>query len=393
MPRALLARDPLEQALEAVHALAHAAPVEVDAALALAACADTREARAPDARHAVLTDGEARQLVAHARERDAQLGRACARSALEDAQHELGAPEDFETGPVFEIALLHTAELMIEDEVARRVLDREARDLVDLARADEGPRVGALALLEAVRDDIKADRTHELEELGHALLRLVEIALVHTDEERAFGVRILELVQAERASRDLLFERRDLRDVLTRERRQTLGRALGDDALRVLGHQALGVQVRVKDPEDFPDLVDHDADVGIEALAHEVRAILVADRARTTHLGAHEAGAAQATGLRRGAELGQLDAVRVADEDALHVPGAVDDSADIATELPRAFAELAREVDADKATPVAAPVRQAIERLQLARFEALGLAGDTGHDGIAGGVVRDRQAW
>jgi hypothetical protein len=75
------------------------------------------------------------------------------RAPLEDPQHEVGAVDDFEPGFLGQVALLHTAQLTVDDEHRRAMPHGVLRELTDLALAEQRARVGAFAILQArVRD-------------------------------------------------------------------------------------------------------------------------------------------------------------------------------------------------------------------------------------------------
>ncbi len=100
----------------------------------------TRSARADAAaepRQRLARSGQPRQHVLQLRELDLQLAFVRARAPGKDVEDQLGAIDDAPAARLLEVARLPRRQLVVDDDEVRAGLVAGARDLLDLARADE----------------------------------------------------------------------------------------------------------------------------------------------------------------------------------------------------------------------------------------------------------------
>src|SRR5207249_6334975 len=140
-PGGAVAPHLLDLALDGLDALPDAAAVGLELRLAGSPRADA----AAEARHQRALAGEARQHVVELRQLHLEPALAAARPPGEDVEDELGAVERLAADPALEVALLGGRQLLVEEQEVDVLGLGGARDLFDLAAADERGGVPSLA--------------------------------------------------------------------------------------------------------------------------------------------------------------------------------------------------------------------------------------------------------
>src|SRR3954454_2473543 len=118
----------------------------------------------PEAAHA-------REVVLQLRELDLELALGGHRVLGEDVEDQLRPVDDTRLERVFEGALLHRAELVVDDQHLRLRSGIRLLQLGELAFTDVGARVGACSVLNERGDRLDARRPRELLELGELFFR------------------------------------------------------------------------------------------------------------------------------------------------------------------------------------------------------------------------------
>ena len=168
-PRALDALEPPAQRRDPV---ARQAAVGLDLRLAGAA---GREAAARDAAQALEVGPQAAhagEVVLELRELDLELALGRVRVRREDVEDRRRAVDDRHRELLLEVALLARRELVVGgDEVRVGGLGRRL-DLLELARPEVGVRVRAVAVLDALADDVDPGGAQQLAQLGEVVALL-----------------------------------------------------------------------------------------------------------------------------------------------------------------------------------------------------------------------------
>ena len=163
--------DLAQLGLELVDAPLDAPAVDLELGLARAAGADPGAARG----HAAALLGQGRAPPAEAGQPVAQQGQLDLGLALlavgvlgEDVEDHRGAVDRGATEELLEVALLGRGELVVEHDGVAVGLERDLAQLLGLALADVGGRVGRGAALHEARDLVGAGGVDELRELVEA---------------------------------------------------------------------------------------------------------------------------------------------------------------------------------------------------------------------------------
>ena len=138
-------------------------------------------------RHLRATPGQPWQHVLKLRQFDLELAFAGAGVAGKDVKNELGAIDDATVEFVFEITKLGGRQLVVEDESSGIGHFCGGSDLFDLATADQGCCVGAVAALEHFSNHHCASALGELAQLGERLFGIEGDGMVVGFQMHGFG--------------------------------------------------------------------------------------------------------------------------------------------------------------------------------------------------------------
>src|SRR6185503_4978146 len=133
---------------------------------------------------------EARQHVLELRELHLHLRLRGPRPRREDVQNQLGAIHHALAERIFDVLALAGAQLVVEDDERRLQFVHTLAELVELARAEIGARIGAVDLLRQLADDDGARGVGQLLELAQMFAD--GAARARTFERRADQQRLLD---------------------------------------------------------------------------------------------------------------------------------------------------------------------------------------------------------
>jgi len=218
--------------------------------------------------------------------------------------------------------------------------------------------------------DVDAGRTRQLAQLLDGLVGVVARASrADHDEDRA--VACADLARARRA-RELALERADPVGEVEVEPRRRDGRHLLDHG-SVLRR---GPQVRDVGLGRQAGLVDADGDHRVEAELRKVGQVVVGQRlVAEKSVDAAQAAKPSLAGAQA-SPLGHLDAGLRADHRVGHGAAAIEQHADLTAEVVRELGQLARELVGEEAVGGESAPVEALEGMDLAGLEALGIAED-----------------
>ncbi len=352
-------------ALEARDAVAHAAAIALELRLAGAASADsTGEAR----ERQIGALGEPRHAVAELGELDLELAVPRRRALREDVEDQLRPIDHAQLHPLGEIARLGGRHVLVEDHEIDVALEAADHQIGELAGADHRARIDGGARLGDHVDDRDPGGPGELAQLGHVHLEGRAVAAGgDRDEDRALAVAD---VVGRGGAGELVLEVADPAAEFDVEIRRMAGRELRRRAPVWIS----GTQRRRMGERRKPVFADADRHHGVEPQQRKVGQV-VPGQPLVCEMRLQEAQTAQAAAT--GAQTAPVRELRprwTADHDVLDGPRPVDEHADLTTDLARELGQLARQLVRDEAVCAEAPPEQALKGLDLAGFEAVGIA-------------------
>ena len=364
-PSLALLGEPRGLAFEACDAVAHAAAIALELRFARAAAADS--AGEPRERQ-VGALGEARHAVAQLGELDLELPVSRRGALREDVEDQLRPVDHAQLHPLGEIARLGGGHVLVEDHEVDVALEAADHQIGELAGADHRARIDGGARLGDHVDDGDPGGPGELAQLGDVHLEGRAVAAGgDRDEDRALAVA--DVVGRRRAG-ELVLEVADPAAEFDVEIRRMTGRELGRRAPVGIGRtERRGVGERRQPVVAHPDRYDR-----IEPQQREVGQI-VPGQTFVGQMGLDQAQASQASATRAQATpVRELRVGRAADQDVLDGPRPVEKHPHLPSDLPRQLGQLPGELVRDEAVCVESSPDQALEGLDLAGFEAVGIA-------------------
>ena len=366
-PRLTLPAQLLELALEPRHPVAGAPAVDLELLLARSAPTDAaRQAR----ERAVGALRQARQPVAQLGELHLQLAVPGPRLLREDVEDQLGAIDHAQVEPIAEVASLGGRQVLIEDHEVHVVLEGSYHQVLEPPRSEQELRVDAVAVLGHHLHHLDARRARELLELFHLKLDVVGAAS-GGDRDQDGPLARADLPGA-RLAGELLLESGDPLAEVELELRWRRGRELLHRCtLDVGGPEGGDVGLAGK------ALVGRsDCDHGVEPQQREVREIVAGERfVGYVRVNAAEPPQAPAAGAHA-PPVGQLDRAGVPDHHMGDGAPAVHEHTHLAPGLVGDGAEVAREFVADQPLPGEPAPREALQLVNLTRFQAVGVSED-----------------
>ena len=353
-------------------AVAHPPPVDLELGLARAAPADA----AGQPRERVVAPDQPRVEVLELGQLDLQLAVRRLGPLREDVEDQLGAVEDLEGGGVGDVDGLRRRQVGVEDDEVGHELHGAEQDVLELALADEGARVGIAAHLHRRVDDLDAGGARQLPELRERGLGLgARLPLAaHADQD---GPLAPAGAAHRRGAGELLLEAPAARRPRRSRGRAPTARARPSRA-RPAGFS--GQQVGQVDLAGKAVLLDLEGGHRVEPQQREVGVVVAGERL-AAQVGVHEPQAAQAVGSGASApDVGERELAGVADHDPLHVALAVEQHADLTVRLPGDLGEVARQLGRDDLSGVDAAAVGAAECVQLALLQPERVAVDLFHE-------------
>ncbi len=359
------ARKRIDLALEARDLLAHAPAIDLQLGLARPATADA----AGEPRQAVPAPLEPRQSIPELRQLDLQLTVAGRRALREDVEDQLAAIEDLELGLLGDRTSLGRREVAIEDQHVREALHAAKHDLLELALADQVTGVHLRAYLQDLVQDFYPGGAGELPQLGQPRRRRTPVPTRDRYEERPAGAP-----HGPRpgSDRQLGLERSNLRHEVARHLVE--GRRL------VLAPQLAGGVLREQmgPANDSGKTVRANTDGGdeIEPEEREVGQVIPRQGFRL-EMGVHEPQSAQASFARASAaDVRQIDAAGVSDENRLDLALPGEQDAELAVQLEGQLGEVTRQLRAAELARRDAPSVGGAEPVELTLLQAQDVAGE-----------------
>ena len=120
-------------------------------------------------RHFDSASAQPRQHVLQLRQFHLQLAFPRPRMFRKNIEDQLGAVDHPGVDQLFDVALLRSGEIVIEQKQIGGDRSGGARDLLQLAASDQGGRVGTVAVLQKLSDDFRAGTHRQRTQLGQRL--------------------------------------------------------------------------------------------------------------------------------------------------------------------------------------------------------------------------------